>query len=316
MYLQARHRTGRDAQRNVASGVELAQLFLDLEGEVEGQQEDLAPVDRATLVGGKGREVVPDGDDGNRLCHPMHRGDVGQLRPVTVVLQVAQHRRELAGMESVRIGERQQQRLKIGALRGHLRRLVRDRAVIEVTLARERVDRVPVLPGLRRHGRVRQVAVDEDARRALQAAEDERGQHAIARQQDPLVGLVHEQMLVRDRQLVREAQRRLGRVETCARQRMRCPRVFLFQQRPEHPRRRPVTLGELEPARLAHRDAVDGRERVPDDACCFDRVALQRLVQPLEYLRRPGFRRVRGARVERRQGEREGHGGSGCLRRL
>jgi hypothetical protein len=54
-----------------------ARLLLDLEGEVEGQEEQLAAVDRAALVGGERRKVVAHRHDRDRLRHAMHRGDVG-----------------------------------------------------------------------------------------------------------------------------------------------------------------------------------------------------------------------------------------------
>ena len=308
----------RDARRDLAAALERAQLLLDLEREVEGEKEDLRAVDRAALVRREWRKVVAHGDDRHRLRHPMHRRDVGELRPGGELLQVADHRVELARQEAVGIGEREKQCLKVDALGRHLGLVVRDRVLVQAPLARERVDGVRVEPGLRRHRRIGEIAVDQHPRDALQATVEERDEEPIAREQEPSLGLVQEQVLVGHRELVRERQRGLRRLERFASQRMRGLRKLFLELRPKRAGRRPVSLGELEPLRVAQVHPVDRGQRVADDAGRLDGVASEILVEPGEDLGGTGFGRIRGPRVDRRQAESERHSWSisGWPRRL
>ncbi len=100
MYWRRARRIAADARRHVAARFERAQLLLDLEREIEREEEELAAVDRAALVRRERRKVVADRHDRDRLRHPVHRHDVGQLGPVRVFLHVAQHDRQLARAES------------------------------------------------------------------------------------------------------------------------------------------------------------------------------------------------------------------------
>ena len=128
------------------------------------------------------------------------------------------------GRKAVRIGKCEQQRLDVEPRRASPPAdRARPGARWMFALAREHVDEVRVVPRSRRHRRIRQVAVDENARRALQAAVNERYHSAAGRPSEmPLVRLADEQVLVRRRtSSLRERQRRLRRLERFAAQRMR-----------------------------------------------------------------------------------------------
>jgi hypothetical protein len=134
---------------------------------------------------------------------------------------------------------------------------------------------------------------------------DERDQKPVAAEQRPLVRFLLEHPLVRDKELERESERSLRRVERIAGQRMRRPGEVRFELRPQRVGRVPVALRELEPARFAHRDDVRRGQRVADQPSRLDRVALQRRVEPREDLCRAGFWRMRRVGIDRRKAERQ-----------
>ena len=179
---------------------------------------------------------------------------------------------------------------------------------MQAAFARERVDPVRVEPRPRQDRRVGDVAVDEDPPRALHAAVDEHDQRPVAAEVHALVGFVLEHALVGDEELLRETERRLGRVERFAAQRMRGRREVELEPRPEDLGGAPEFLGQLEAPRVADGDDIDGRERVADDARRLDGVAGQRLVEPFADLSGAGFRRIGRPGIERRKTERQGHG--------
>jgi hypothetical protein len=108
----------------------------------------------------------------------------------------------------------------------------------------------------------------------------ERDQEPVAPEEDPLLGLVREQVLVGDGELVSEDQRGLRRLERPARQGVRGLRELLLELRPQRAGRRPVPLGQLEALRVPELDPVDRRQRIPDDPRGLDRVTGQDLVEP------------------------------------
>ena len=128
-----------------------------------------------------------------------------------------------------------------------------------------------------------------------------------AAEMHPLVALVLEHALVGDEELLREAERRLGRVERFAAKRVRRRRKVELEPRPENLRRAPELLRELMAPRVAHGNDIEGRQRVADDLRRLDGVAGQRLVQPLADLAGARLRRIGGARIERRKTERQDH---------
>ena len=290
---------------------ERAQLFLDLESEIERQQKDLAAVDRAALVRRERREIMPDRDDRDRLRHPVHRRDVGELGPVAEFLQIAHHGIELARKKAVGIGEREQQRLQVDALGRHLRLIVRDRVLVQRALARKRVDRVGVQPRLRRHRRIRQIAVDQDARRALQRRWISATSSRFPASRIRLFRFVDEQALVGDRKLVGEAERGLRGLEALRRTTGATPSRIAFRAAATGWSRWSSSAPPARAARIAHRDAIDRRQRIADDAGGVDRIAREQVVEPREHLGRTGFRRIGRTGIEWRQAERERHRGRG-----
>ena len=235
-----------------------------LVSKVERKQEELASFDRAALVGGEGREIVADRNDCDRLRHPVHRHHVGELHVLRVFAHVADHRIELSLQETVRVRQCEQQRLQVGALGRLLGFVVLHRALVQPALARKRVDAVRVEPRPRRDGRIREVAAHENARRAFEAAMDQRDQQPVAAEQRAFVRFLLEHPLVRDKELEREPERSLRRVERIAGERMWRPGEVRFELRPQRVGRVPIPFRELEPARFAHRDDVRRGQRIAD----------------------------------------------------
>jgi len=223
---------------------------------------------------------MADRHDRHCFGHPVHRHDVGQLGPVRIFLHVAQHDRQLAGEKAVRIGKGEQQRLDGQPVGRRLGLIGCDRHEVDVASAGERVDEMGVVPRARRHRRIRQIAVDENARRALQAAVDEGDHEPLSAQRNPLVRFAAEQMLVRSRELACQRQRRFRRFERVAAQRMRGARELLFELRPENVGRLPILFGKIEALRIAHRDAVGRGQRVADEACGGGGIALAHVLEP------------------------------------
>jgi hypothetical protein len=184
-----RWQNGDPVARQWPSLLKRLQLRLQLEGEIERQQIHPVAFDRAPLVRGERREVVADRNDRHGLGQTVDRRHVGELRPLAGAPHVTDHRGELSLQEAVGIGQRQQQHLQIEAFRSYVRLAAGDRMRVEIALARERMDRVRVEPGLRRNRRVRQVAVHEHARRGLQAAHQQRDQPTGAAKEQPHLGL-------------------------------------------------------------------------------------------------------------------------------
>ena len=118
----------------------------------------------------------------------------------------------------------------------------------------EEINRVRIVPRAGWDRGVRLIAVDENARGALQAAMDQRDQQAVAGKQDALFGFVREQMLVGGCKLGREDQRRLGRAEGIAGKGMLRVGEIAFQIRPERQGGTVIALGELEPPAFRERD--------------------------------------------------------------
>ena len=78
---------------------------------------------------------------------------------------------------------------------------------MQASFASECVDRVRVVPGARRHRRVRQVTVDQHPGRALQATMNQRHHQPIAAEQNALVRFLRQQVLVGRGELRGEYQR-------------------------------------------------------------------------------------------------------------
>ena len=219
-----------------------------------------------------------------------------------VLLHVAEHRAELARQEAVGIGEREQQRLQVDALGRRLGLVGRDRVLVDVALARERVDEVRVVPGLRRHRRIRQVAVDQHARGALQAAVDQRDQQPLARRAGCACSAsCSEQVLVGDRQLARERQRGLRRLERFAGQRMRA-RTNCFSSCGHSV----LAVAQYCSASSSRFESLMATRLVAASASPMTRAAstgsrCEILVEPRDDLGRTDFRRIGRPRVDRRQ---------------
>src|ERR1700687_5185500 len=104
---------------------------------------------------------MPNRDDRDRFRQAMYRRDVGDLGPVRIFLQVVDDLSELPGKEAVRIRQREQESLYVKPLRCRILAIGCDSSLMQSSLARERVDRMRIVPGTRRYRRVRQVAIDQ-----------------------------------------------------------------------------------------------------------------------------------------------------------
>ena len=224
-----------------------------------------------------------------------------------MLLQVLHDLQKLTGHEAIGVGQREQQRLHVIALRSRLDGIARHWRHLQVALEREDVNRVRVVPSTSRHRGVGLVAVDQDPVRTLQATVHQRDQNPVAGQDRALRCLVREQMLVGRRELGRQRQRGLGRGQRVAGQRMLGPSEVTLQVRPQADRGRVVALRQLEAARLRQRDPVGRCERVADGRCGLDRVALERFLQPRSDARRPRFRRIRRAGFYGGEAQGKGH---------
>src|SRR5437762_4070839 len=76
--------------------------------------------------------------------------------------------------------------------RRRLRGVAGDRRHLQIALMGEEINRVRIVPRAGWDRGVRLIAVDENARGALQAAMDQRDQQAVAGKQDALFGFVRE----------------------------------------------------------------------------------------------------------------------------
>ena len=218
-----------------------------------------------------------------------------------VPVQVLDDGVELARMKAVGIGERQQQSLYIDGLRTGVDVAAADRMQVQSAFACERIDRVCIVPGPLRHRRIGQVAGGQDAREALQAAQDEGGEHARAAERNAARAFTGQQVLVSDGKFVCERQRSLGGFQWLAAQWMRGADEQDFQLRQQRHAGVPIGFREFHAPRVAHRHAVGSGERVPDHPGRFRWFSLGDLRQPGTNLGKARFRRIGRPRFERGQ---------------
>ena len=184
-----------------------------------------------------------------------------------------------------------------------------DRMPVDLALAREHVDLVRVVPGVRGHRRVRQVAVRQHARRCL----ERRGARARRGGADRRSGSRRDASRASSRLYAVEsslasvsaalAASRSSPCSGCDARMKRCSRrghrsAAVFQYCSVRSRRRAWLID----------DAIRRGQRLADDARGEARLARRCFRQPVRDARRPDFRRMRGPFGERRQSKRERHG--------
>ena len=140
-----------DARRHATADIEGTQLLLNLEGQIEGQQEQFAAFDVAALVCREGRKVMSQRHDRDRFRQAVHRRDIRELRPMRVLLQILHDHAELPGQKAIRIGKGKQQRLHVQPLGRRFGIVAGDGCLVEAAIERELVDEMRVVPRPRRH---------------------------------------------------------------------------------------------------------------------------------------------------------------------
>ena len=222
-------------------------------------------------------------------------------------MEILEHLTELSGQESVRVGQREEERLDVQAFGRGVSGIAGDRRLMQTALPGEHVNRVCIVPGARRYRRIRQVAVDQYPRGALEATVDERDQKAVSGQEDPPLGLVRKQVFVRRDELRGENQRSLGGLECIAGKRVRRASEMALERGPERQRSCVVFFRKLHPPRIGDSDPVDRRKCVPDRSGRLDRIALEHFIEPRDDAPRPCLRRMRRTLLEAGKTQREGH---------